>query len=448
LKTYLVLYGKPRYLGFLKTDDETNLKKGDSVVVETVRGRELGFLGGMLAPEQEERYRRVPSGEAGEGGQKTVLPAETVDFVGFPLPDETDRTAERLAEESGILMKAREMLKGHNLPMKLVDVEYLLDRSKLFFYFTAEQRIDFRGFVRDLAREFKTRIELRQIGGRDEARVAAGLSQCGMPCCCSTWLNRFEPICIKMVKQQNLALNPTKISGICGRLMCCMGYEHMTYQELWKGLPNPGTKLKSQTGETYLISGVDLMGKSLRVFCPDRTEMMVPVNEFQKFKEAIQKGETWQPQRDEVVPLPFDKLLQEAVSDQEVITEDGKCLPERPPRAKVTGQQSRSRLPKRGGETPVRRPLEPSRPIQASRALVEGPLGGQAPEQELPKRKRPRRKKRKASVPQAGMENQKLALENRIPENSHQGNPPEKNRPKNRNSRRRRTNRPPSGEPA
>lgn len=448
MKTYLVLYGKPRYLGFLKTDDETNLKKGDSVVVETVRGRELGYLGGILAPEQEERYRRVPSGETGEGGQKTVLPAETVDFVGFPLPDETDRAAERLSEESGILMRAREMLKGHNLPMKLVDVEYLLDRSKLFFYFTAEQRIDFRGFVRDLAREFKTRIELRQIGGRDEARVAAGLSQCGMPCCCSTWLNRFEPICIKMVKQQNLALNPTKISGICGRLMCCMGYEHTTYQELWKGLPNPGTKLKSQSGETYLISGVDLMGKSLRVFCPDRTEMMVPVNEFQKFKEAIQKGETWQPQRDEVVQLPFDKLLQEAVSDQEVITEDGKCLPERPPRAKASGNQSRTRVPKRGGESPARRPLEPARPMQVPRAPLEGPLGVQVPEQEMPRRKRPRRKKRKGSVPQAGLENQKLAGENRVTENPHTGTLPEKNRPKNRNSRRRRANRPPSGETA
>lgn len=448
MKTYLVLYGKPRYLGFLKTDDETNLKKGDPVVVETVRGRELGFLGGILAPEQEERYRRVPSGETGEGGQKTVLPAETVDFVGFPLPDETDRAAERLEEESSILMKAREMLKGHNLQMKLVDVEYLLDRSKLFFYFTAEQRIDFRGFVRDLAREFKTRIELRQIGGRDEARVAAGLSQCGMPCCCSTWLNRFEPICIKMVKQQNLALNPTKISGICGRLMCCMGYEHTTYQELWKGLPNPGTKLKSQTGETYLISGVDLMGKSLRIFCPDRTEMMVPVNEFPKFREAIQKGETWQPQREEVVPLPFDKLLQEAVSDQEVITEDGKCLPERPPRAKPSGAPSRSRLPRRGGENTARRPLEPSRPLQSARTLVEGPQVGQPREEELPKRKRPRRKKRKAPVSQAGIENQKPAAENRTAENSAPGNMAERNRPKNRNSRRRRSNRPPSGETA
>ena len=131
MKTFLILYGKPRYLGFLKIDEDLALKKGDPVVVETARGRELAVVAGPLSTDQEERYRRVPSGEQGESGQKANMPTEEVGFIGFPLPDETDGKEERRCEESTILMKAREMLKTHNLAMKLVDVEYLLDRSKL-----------------------------------------------------------------------------------------------------------------------------------------------------------------------------------------------------------------------------------------------------------------------------------------------------------------------------
>jgi len=440
LKTFLILYGKPRYLGFLKIEEDLPLKKGDVVVVETARGRELGIVAGPVSTEQEERYRRIPSAEQGEGGQKANMPTEEVGFIGFPLPEENDRKENHAEEESQILMKAREMLKGHNLTMKLVDVEYLLDRSKLFFYFTAEQRIDFRGFVRDLAREFKTRIELRQIGGRDEAKVAAGIAQCGMPCCCSTWLNRFEPICIKMVKQQNLALNPTKISGICGRLMCCMGYEHLTYQELWKGLPNPGTKLKSQSGETYLISGVDLMGKSLRVFCPDRTELLVPVTEFSKFREAIQKGEPWEPQREEVVQLPFDKLLQEAVSDSEPILEDGTCPIERPVRQKPSHAPARERMARRTSERTSREVAEPQRSGQSRTVPDAVALPA---EQEAAKKRRPRRKKRKTPAVPAGTEAAKPSQENKTPAPEPASPGQEKTRRK-RNSRRRRPRKPPA----
>lgn len=435
----MILYGKPRYLGFLKIDENQPLNKGDVVVVETTRGQELGVIAGPVTSEQEERYRRAPSGEQGEGGQKANMPTEEVSFIGFPIPEESDRRLERLREESEILLNAREMLKAHNLTMKLVDVEYLLDRSKLFFYFTAEQRIDFRGFVRDLAREFKTRIELRQIGGRDEAKVAAGISQCGMPCCCSTWLNRFEPICIKMVKQQNLALNPTKISGICGRLMCCMGYEHTTYQELWKGLPNPGTKLKSLTGETYLISGVDLMGKSLRVFCPDRREVLVPVAEFSKFKESIQKGEAWEPQREEVVQLPFNKLLQEAVTESETILEDGTCPPERPARQKAVHAPARERFAKRTAERTSREIPEAARSTMAVKATPEAvsPPAGQEPA----KKRRPRRKKRKGPAAATVIEAAKQGPENRGPATEPASLAPEKPR-RRRNSRRRKPRKP------
>jgi cell fate regulator YaaT (PSP1 superfamily) len=441
LKTFLILYGKPRYLGFLKAEEDLVLRKGDSIVIESQRGREIGIVAGPISPAQEERYRKEPSAETADASPKTGNLTDEVKFIGFPLPDEAGFRKQCAEEETQVLYRAREILKSHNLVMKLVDVEYLLDRSKLFFYFTAEQRIDFRGFVRDLAREFKTRIELRQIGGRDEAKVAAGIAQCGMPCCCSTWLNQFEPICIKMVKQQNLALNPTKISGICGRLMCCMGYEHQTYQELWKGLPNPGTKLKSLSGETYLITGVDLMGKSLRIFCPDRTELLVPVSEFAKFKEAIQKGEVWEPQREEVVALPFDSLLQEAVTDSERILEDGVCPAERTSRTRPGKFLSRERGLRRIGERETRErelPAKPGAPVGPS-TRAESP----AQEETRTKRRRPRRKKRKPATPapETAAAPSKPAPENRI-----QALPPSaeaQERPhRKRNSRRRKSRKP------
>jgi hypothetical protein len=242
-----------------------------------------------------------------------------------------------------------------------------------------------------------------------------------------------------MVKQQNLALNPTKISGICGRLMCCMGYEKQTYQELWKGLPNPGTKLKSLTGETYLISGVDLMGKSLRIFCPDRTELLVPVSEFAKFKEAIQKGEVWEPQREEVVPLPFDSLLQEAVTDSDRIVEDGICPVERPVRPRPGRLTSRERAVRRTGDQETR-----ERELPEKQAASAGPaVKSESPAQEetRSKRRRPRRKKRKpaASVPEVAPA--KPAPENRIEVSPTGPDNLEKPRRK-RNSRRRKSRKP------
>jgi cell fate regulator YaaT (PSP1 superfamily) len=174
-----------------------------------------------------------------------------------------------------------------------VEVEYLFDKKKLFFYFTSDNRVDFRAYVRDLAREFRTRIEMRQIGVRDEARSAKGISQCGRPCCCSYWLHKFTPICIRMVKEQNLALNPTKISGLCGRLMCCMSFEHDMYEEIWKKLPNPGSKLKTSNGN-YIVDGVDLKNKSVLIRCPEGKDVSIPVDDFEKYKQTVMSGEPWE----------------------------------------------------------------------------------------------------------------------------------------------------------
>jgi len=210
------------------------------------------------------------------------------------LADEEDLSeAERQrGEEEETLPLVRKILKNRDLPMKIVDMEYVLDRKKLYFYFTSEQRVDFRCFVKDLAREFKTRIELRQIGARDEAKILGGLAPCGNPCCCSYWMSEFFPICIRMVKEQNLALNPSKISGLCGRLMCCMSYEYDLYKQLWKDLPNPGTKIKTPSGN-YHISGVDLASSSVRIRSPEGVEFLVPVGEFVLFRKTVEDGNKW-----------------------------------------------------------------------------------------------------------------------------------------------------------
>ncbi|MDO8525799.1 MAG: stage 0 sporulation family protein [Candidatus Omnitrophota bacterium] len=161
-------------------------------------------------------------------------------------------------------------IQERKLPMKLIDAEFSFDRSKIVFYFTAEGRVDFRDLVKDLANVFKTRIELKQIGVRDEAKMLGGLGPCGRALCCATYLKDFEPVTIKMAKEQNLPLNPTKISGLCGRLMCCLGYEHKAYKELMKGLPREGEILKTEKGSGKVIS-LNALKRSVTVELEDGT---------------------------------------------------------------------------------------------------------------------------------------------------------------------------------
>lgn len=319
VSTYLVIFGKPRYLGLVSLSEEVPLEKGTAILVQTQRGEEIGYVAGALTSDQEAHFRKLwSSQEDSSEGQSHGSEPALQDLVFRRKATEEDLSLRKNLEqeEEGILKKAKEILRGHNLAMKLVDVEYLLDRRKLFFYFTSEQRIDFRAFVRDLARDFKTRIELRQIGVRDEAKVIQGLSPCGRPCCCSYWLNRFSPICIRMVKEQNLALNPTKISGICGRLMCCMGFEYEVYRDLWKDLPSPGSKIKTPLGN-YVVAGVDLAKKAVRCLVPQGGEVVVPVSQFQKFKETVLAGQIWEEKGTEEVPLPLEELLEEAAEVDE-----------------------------------------------------------------------------------------------------------------------------------
>ncbi len=194
------------------------LQKGDKVIVETARGLEYG--------EAVSDIKEVTDASV-------VAPLKTV--VRKATAEDDLQLAENQRREAEAFTIALERIASHNLEMKLVDVEYTFDGSKIIFYFTAEGRVDFRDLVKDLASIFRTRIELRQIGVRDEAKMLGGLGTCGRVLCCSTFLGDFAPVSIKMAKEQNLSLNPTKISGLCGRLMCCLRYESELSDEPRKG---------------------------------------------------------------------------------------------------------------------------------------------------------------------------------------------------------------------
>ena len=211
---------------------EIDLQPGDDVIVETTRGVEFGkVIHGIREVSEEE----------------VVAPLKK---VMRKASDEDKRQLEKNKEkQKEAFVIGLEKIKKHNLPMKLIDVEQTFDGNKIIFYFTADGRVDFRELVKDLAAVFRTRIELRQIGVRDEAKMVGGLGCCGRELCCKSWLAEFAPVSIRMAKDQNLSLNPTKISGICGRLMCCLKYENEVYEEYKEKFPEIGTQVKTPLGD-------------------------------------------------------------------------------------------------------------------------------------------------------------------------------------------------------
>ncbi|EEH96383.1 stage 0 sporulation family protein [Clostridium tertium] len=220
---------------------DLNVKKGDFVVVETARGIEFGecVIGIKEIPETD-----------------IVAPLKSV--IRIAEEEDINKHKDNKVKEKDALEICLKKIEEHGLNMKLIDVEYTFDNNKVIFYFTADGRVDFRELVKDLATIFKTRIELRQIGVRDEAKMLGGLGPCGRPLCCSTFLGDFASVSIKMAKEQNLSLNPTKISGICGRLMCCLNYEQSTYEDIRKRLPRAGSivSMGDTTGEVVSNSTV------------------------------------------------------------------------------------------------------------------------------------------------------------------------------------------------
>ncbi len=224
------------------------VKSGDHVIVETARGVEYGTVIGSVREVDE---------------KLVVQPLKSVIRV---ATEEDDAKAKRNREkEKDALKVCQEKINKHGLDMKLVDAEYTFDNNKVLFYFTADGRIDFRELVKDLASVFKTRIELRQIGVRDETKILGGIGICGRVLCCNSYLSEFAPVSIKMAKEQNLSLNPTKISGACGRLMCCLKNEEDTYEYLNSRLPGIGDSVTTLDGQKGVVSSVNVLRQRVKV---------------------------------------------------------------------------------------------------------------------------------------------------------------------------------------
>lgn len=253
---------------------ENEIKTGDHVIVETARGVEYGYV--VLGTHEVD-------------DKKVIQPLKSVIRMATPADEETERRNKEKEKEA--FKVCVEKIKKHNLSMKLIDTEYTFDNNKVLFYFTADGRIDFRELVKDLASVFKTRIELRQIGVRDETKILGGIGICGRPLCCHTYLSEFAPVSIKMAKEQNLSLNPTKISGVCGRLMCCLKNEQETYEYLNRKLPGVGDIVTLPDGMKGEVSGVNVLRQLVKVLVDvnDEKEMReCPVEEL-KFKPKHKK---------------------------------------------------------------------------------------------------------------------------------------------------------------
>ena len=269
------------------------IKQGDNVIVETARGVEFG---------------RVVSGPKDVKDEDVVQPLKSVIRL---ATDQDRKTVEKNKQKEKEAFKiCLEKIRKHKLEMKLIDVEYTFDGNKILFYFTADGRIDFRELVKDLAAVFRTRIELRQIGVRDETKIRGGIGICGRPLCCSTYLTEFSADSIKMAKEQNLSLNPTKISGVCGRLMCCLTNEEETYEVLNSQLPSVGDTVTTKEGLTGTVHSLSVLRRLVKVvvnlendekeireyqadelkFKPRRKKQKISKEEMKKLA-ALEKGE-------------------------------------------------------------------------------------------------------------------------------------------------------------
>ena len=239
------------------------IRSGQHVIVETARGIEYGY---------------VVMGNRDVEDSKVIQPLK--DVIRMATEDDDRIEAENKEKEKDAFRICQEKIRKHGLEMKLIDVEYTFDNNKILFYFTADGRIDFRELVKDLASVFRTRIELRQVGVRDETKIVGGMGICGRPLCCHTYLSEFIPVSIKMAKEQNLSLNPTKISGVCGRLMCCLKNEEETYEYLNSKMPGIGDTVTTEDGEKGEVHSVNVLRQTVKVrMVVDKDE--IEIKEYQ-----------------------------------------------------------------------------------------------------------------------------------------------------------------------
>ena len=252
-----------------------DIKQGDNVIVETARGVEFG---------------RVVSGVKEVAEEEVIQPLKSV--ISIATEQDQKVVEKNKKKEKEAFKICLEKIRKHELEMKLIDVEYTFDGNKILFYFTADGRIDFRELVKDLAAVFRTRIELRQIGVRDETKIRGGIGICGRPLCCSTYLTEFSAVSIKMAKEQNLSLNPTKISGVCGRLMCCLTNEEEPYEMLNSQLPSVGDSVTTKDGLTGVVHSLSVLRRQVKVIVNlenDEKEIREYLADELKFKSRRKK---------------------------------------------------------------------------------------------------------------------------------------------------------------
>ena len=294
-----------------------DLETGMHAIVETARGIEMGTV--LIPPKDVE-------------DEKVIQPLKPVLRI---ATDEDEKIVEKNKEkEKEAFAICKEKILKHGLEMKLVNVEYTFDNNKLLFYFTAEGRIDFRELVKDLAAVFRTRIELRQIGVRDETKILGGIGICGRQLCCKTYLSDFVPVSIKMAKEQNLSLNPTKISGVCGRLMCCLKNEQETYEYLNSRLPSVGDIVFTKGGEKGEVQSVSVLRQLVKLVIDNGDE-----KELREYKvEEL----NFRPKKRKDIKITEEELKELEGLEDETIVEEAAEKPERPNRNYNKDRQNRS----------------------------------------------------------------------------------------------------------
>ena len=297
------------------------IKKGDHVIVETARGIEFGT---------------VVSGVREVEDDKVVQPLKPV--IRIATERDCEQEAANKEKEKEAYKICLEKIHKHGLEMKLIDAEYTFDNNKVLFYFTADGRIDFRELVKDLASVFKTRIELRQIGVRDETKIMGGIGICGRPLCCHSYLSDFIPVSIKMAKEQNLSLNPTKISGVCGRLMCCLKNEEETYEELNRRLPNVGDYVTTEDGFKGEVQSVNVLRQLVKVVV-DMGNDDREIREYEVDKLSFKKKHG----KKEKMDLSKEELKELERLEREEFSEGAQETGERKPERKPEGRQENNR---------------------------------------------------------------------------------------------------------
>ncbi len=401
-------YGLMGHLGLFRCDFESPPAPGTLVVVRTARGAELAqvliSVGAQehpwcIGPDSLEQYLNASGPEYPIGREGRILrPASPQDV-------NDQQHLDRSAREEGAF--CREQIRQLALGMKLICTEHLLGGERIVFYFTADQRVDFRELVRRLASQYHTRIEMRQVGARDEARLVADYERCGRRCCCQEYLKLLKPVSMKMAKSQKATLDPTKISGRCGRLMCCLRFEDATYEELQAALPRKNAWVRTADGVVGKVADVQIITQLVRLTLPDQAQMVVanediverdlpepppgrPTQPQRPERPAAEPPQSapaaWQPSRPQETSAPVEEVPDEQVQEDQPQPAQTGDHEDRPAGGEPSGQQRKKNRPRRRRRK-SRHPQALSAPPQP-----RGNPGDAAGQSNRPRRRRPRRR--------------------------------------------------------